>query len=753
MNEFIGWLLDLYDDPNGGVCLWLVGDDGQRRMFRQRFPVTFYVKGEAARLRAACAWLEKRSGLLRLGQAVRRDLFEHRPETLLAVEVQHPHDQFALFRDLESEFPDLTYYDVDVPLTIRHGSRYGTFPLAKCCVQASPDGWVEDIEALDTPWDTDPEPPPLRVMELEPDVNPDHAPPSALIVRCDGRSSRLSLQPARPMLINLRVALTRLDPDVILTDWGDTWLLPYLQELANEWHVDLPFNRDEQRRAVFRPERSYFSYGRVVFRGQQVHLFGRLHIDRRNAMLWKDYELPGVLESARVTCLPVQGAARLSPGTGISAMQMVVALRNQILVPWHKQQVEPDRSALDLLRGDRGGMVYQPTIGVHANVAEIDFVSMYPSIMVCANISPETRPGKNLQESLDPPGLVPQTLSPLLMKRVLLKQRMSRLPSWDPRRRLDRARISAHKWLLVTCFGYLGYKNARFGQITSHEAVTDTGREALLRAKETAEDLGFDLLHMYVDGLWIAKPGASQPDDFEELLERILDRTGLPIVLDGVYKWVCFLPSRMDERVPVGNRYFGVFQSGEIKVRGIEARRRDTPAFIAHVQMELIEHLAQLDWPGDEGAQELAWGAVRIFRCRLDDLRRFRVPLEDLLVAQRLSRELEAYRTPSPGALAAMQLAKMGKTLSPGQKVRFLYTLGSPGVHAWDLPEPPPINAINVRQYEELLIRAADTVLKPFGVDENMLRSLAGSIPAVQEPLRFARKNETLTCQDEWNDP
>ena len=134
-----------------------------------------------------------------------------------------------------------------------------------------------------------------------------------------------------------------------------------------------------------------------------------------------------------------------------------------------------------------------------------------------------------------------------------------------------------HKWLLVTCFGYLGYKNARFGRIEAHEAVTAYGREALLRAKEAAEDLGFEILHMYVDGLWVHKRGCQTPADFEALLDEITERTGLPISLDGVYRWVVFLPSRVNERVPVPNRYFGVFQDGSIKVRGIECRRRDTP--------------------------------------------------------------------------------------------------------------------------------------------------------------------------------
>jgi len=66
--------------------------------------------------------------------------------------------------------------------------------------------------------------------------------------------------------------------------------------------------------------------------------------------------------------------------------------------------------------------------------------------------------------------------------------------------RTSRLGSAAHKWILVVCFGYLGYKNARFGLISSHEAVTAGGREALLRAKEAAEDSGFEILHIYVDG-------------------------------------------------------------------------------------------------------------------------------------------------------------------------------------------------------------------------------------------------------------
>jgi DNA polymerase elongation subunit (family B) len=109
-------------------------------------------------------------------------------------------------------------------------------------------------------------------------------------------------------------------------------------------------------------------------------------------------------------------------------------------------------------------------------------------------------------------------------------------------------------------------------------------------------------------------------------------------------------------------------------------------------------------------------------RGKLAALRRGRVPLEKLLVSRKLSRDLQEYRSPSPAAIAAAQLESVGKTVKPGQRVRFLYTFGKPGVHAWDMPEAPRREAINTPLYAELLVRAARTVLEPQGIDENRLR-------------------------------
>lgn len=742
MIEERAWLLDLYSDPQDDLVLWMLAESGQRLRLRQPFPVTFYIAGPPAGLRQARRELESQPVAVKLAETQRRDLFAGQDIPVLAVTVRRTDAQAGLFNRLSRLLPDLTYYDADIPISLRYAALHGTFALAHCRIRATEDGSLKELKTLNSAWELDPAMPPLRILSLEPDVNPSHAAPASLEVRWAGKVSRLALKPVRALLANLNAILQDYDPDLLLTSWGDTWMLAELYDLAHKAGLPLALNRDASRGLLRRKERSYQAYGQVIHRGKQIHLFGRLHIDRCNAMMWGDYGLEGVLELSRVTSLPMQVSARVSPGTGISSMQILTALRDGTLVPWNKQQSEDLRPARDLFYADQGGLVYQPRVGLHFNVAEIDFISMYPSVMLHFNISPETlgphRPGAvpvpELGLAIDNSqlGLVPRTLKPLLEKRVALKTQLLLLPKWDPRRKHYQASAQAHKWLLVTCFGYLGYKNARFGRIEAHQAVTAYGREALLRAKEAAEDAGFDVLHLYVDGMWAVKPGAHRVEDFQPLLESITDRTGLPISLDGIFRWVAFLPSRRDERVPVANRYFGVFQDGEVKVRGVELRRLDTPPFISRMQADMLSILAKQDTPA--GLYACLPALMDRLQRSLDDVRLVRLPLADYLVTLRVSRPLEEFRTPSPTARALAQLRQVGKELRPGQRVRFLFLRGEPRVWAWDLPTQPDPAALDTQRYRTLLLRAAGTILQPFGVPEESLREWAVG-QAVTMPL------------------
>lgn len=702
MDEATGWLLDVYADQDSGIVLWLLTDDDKRLRLRMDFAVTFYVAGDFSILRQA--WIYLRDKDVKLERTARRDLFLGERD-VLSVTTSSPSKLPKLFANLSRQFPSLDYYDADIPLSLRFIAQTNTHLLGRCRVKLD-DEWVGVIEPLNSPWEIDPTPIPIRILTLSPNSNPAIRKPTQLRIRYERGEYSLPLESTRAFMIGLKADLKRLDPDLILTEYGDTWLFPQLTVWSKESGIDLNPNRDESREILTRRADSYFAYGQVIYRGAQAHLFGRWHIDRHNAMSFGEYGLEGVMEQARVTGLGVQEMARKSPGAGITAMQMLTAKRNGVMVPVQKQQVEGTKTLTELIRADHGGLIYQPIIGLHGNVAQIDFSSMYPAIMVKHNISPET-----VGKEDAPEGLVPKTLRPLLEKRLMLKNIISDLDPRDCRVEILKARAAALKWLLVVCFGYLGYKNARFGKIESHEAVTAMSRELMLQAKEVAEDMGFIVLHMYVDCLFVQQAGFKQSVDFIPLMDAIVDKTGIPIAMEGVFKWVAFLSSKRDARVPVPNQYFGAFMDGSIKYRGIELRRRDTTLWVRKIQLAVLEILAKTDTP-QEWAKRVP-DALAFVEHAKHNLKAGHVPYEELIVRQKLSRELEGYKSPSPAARAALQLLAIGRQIAPGQSVQFLFTRGGSGVQAWELEEALDYRRLDTKRYCTLLDRAIQTVLDP----------------------------------------
>ena len=437
-------------------------------------------------------------------------------------------------------------------------------------------------------------------------------------------------------------------------------------------------------------------------------------------MMWSDYSLAGTIEMARVTTLPIEKAARVSPGQGISAMQVITALEKDVLVPYQKRQVEEFKSGMQLIQSDRGGMVYQPKVGLHMDVAQVDFVSMYPAVIIKGNISPEVPLPDVLEPAREELGVVPLTLKPLYEKRVAIKKKIRQYPPDHPMVAILKERANALKWLLVVCFGFLGYKNARYGRIEAHEAVTKGGREVLLRAKEVAESEGFEVLHMYVDALWIKKKGCSKQEHFTDVITKINLHTGLTINLDGIYRWVAFLPSKTDARIPIANRYFGVFQSGEIKVRGVEARRRDTPIWIAAVQKEMIALLGQARTRAE--LSDCIQKAFCFYYSALEKLEKNQVPVDQLVINGKVSYALEAYKASTASVRAARQMEAAGMLIKPGMRIRFIYRKGEPDVFAWDLGKPIDPSEVNKPKYVELLAKAGSAVLAPFGISEALFR-------------------------------
>jgi DNA polymerase-2 len=669
------------------MTLWLIGPNQTRHRLIDRFAPVFYVSGPDAVLRRLRAAAARQPHALACRTTERMDLWEQRARPVLEIEVAHPNEFTSWTRWVRQFDSALRLYNSDLMLASLYCWQRGVFPLARVEVEADEEGRVLAIACRDTEWAIDYDPPPLEILRIRlgglKGIDPRHGSPfgqwTALEIEVDGREVELD-EAGEPAAVAFQHLLARHDPDLILSDWGDATILPKLREQAAKLRLPLTLNRDASAEVQESRARSYMSYGRILFKNSATTLFGRLHVDTQNSFIADKCDLSGLWELARITKLPVQYCARTSTGTGISYMQMELAWRDGVLIPEQKAEPEDPKPPDELLIADRGGLVFTPKTGFHANVAELDFVSEYPSIMARFNISPET---VNCPCCPDAPrvpelgyrvcqkrrGITSRVVERLIAKRGELKKRY-RESSGEQAQRYKLQR-DALKWLLVCCFGYTGYKNARFGKIEAHEAINAVARETLLVAKEIAEDRGYEILHALVDSLYVQKTGATR-QDYEALNAEIAARTQLPLAIEALYRYVVFLPSRQFADVPVPNRFFAVAEDGTLKVRGLELRRHDTPPLVARMQQEVLTILAEAhDFPGYLAKLEEAREILR--RCE-ESVVDGSVAIEDLIVSKRLTREPREYSKANQTAIAAQQLFGSGVRLRPGQTVEYIIT-------------------------------------------------------------------------------
>ncbi len=753
-----GWLLDLYPSPEGMV-LWLVPQSGsqlpqgpdrkRRRLIDRSFRPCFYVHGPEARLACLRRALEARAAHRASCEFTERaNIWDGRPLLVLQVSVDRPTEFRALARFIRRWDTSLRLYNSDLMLAPLYCWEKNVFPLAKVEVETvgasrrvtptkfrteTDETWeIRAIECRDDEWAADYELPPLEVMQVRLEglsrVNPRHGRRGALEVAI-GDEWRVLDDGEEPVALGFERLLRAQDPDLIVSEWGDATLFPGLLRAAARAGVELSLNRDPAESRVERSRaRSYMSYGRVLFKESTTTLLGRLHVDTQNSFIADQCYLEGLWELARVTKLPVQYAARTTTGTGISYMQMELAWRDGTLIPEQKAEPESPKHPQELLAADRGGLVFPPRLGFFANVAELDFVSEYPNIMARFNVSPET---VNCPCCPDAPrvpelgyrvcqrrrGITSRVVERLIVKRGLYKQRMNDLAATvGAIRESPRLRRSALKWLLVCCFGYTGYKNARFGKIEAHEAINALAREKLLVAKETAERQGFRVLHALVDSLYVHREGATR-EAYERLAQEIEQRTHLPLALEAVYRYVVFLPSKQSPEVPVPNRFFCVPEEGEPKVRGLECRRHDTPPVVVRMQTEALRILAEArDFESYGG--KLAEARAVLDRY-LERVAQGNVRVEELVISRRLTRPPREYLQSSTTAVASRQLARAGVELRPGETVEYIITdadaeLPDDRVRAWTLWEP--WRGYDAKKYAAML-REAFEPLMHFSLD------------------------------------
>ncbi|HYB07658.1 MAG TPA: DNA polymerase domain-containing protein [Nitrososphaerales archaeon] len=727
-----GWLLDLYPGRPGEMVVWFKLESGEAvRLVDHWSPSIFIGTDNKSDFDVPLQTLHDDFAWTRFVQ-MRERVTD--PETSEVVEAKlkdaKKAQQVAGRIERLGPFGTFRLYNADVPPGQSYLYERDLFPLAFCEVERNSDRlhW----ELRDDVWAYDYTLPSLRKVEVDVQVAKqgklarftDRI--ESIALKSDSGNITIGGRSETDKLLGLVQAVREADPDFILTSDGDTFLFPYLVKRAEANGVAGMLTLDREGAPMKLPSKggtSYFSYGRIHYKPSAIRLGGRVHIDVNTSFAYSEAGFEGLFELSRICRMPIHTSSRASIGKALSSLQFYYASKIGLLVPWKPTLVEHFKDRNELLMADRGGFIFEPKVGVHESVGELDFSALYPNIMYRKNISAETvrcaccpdsdnrvpELGWNVCKKRD--GIVPLAIKIIVEKRLHYKELKKTAKGAD----YDKynARQAALKWLGVTTFGYLGFNNAKFGRIDAHIAVCAWDRKILLDTARIAERRGFEVMHGIVDSLWVKKEGADQ-SDYLGLKAEIESETGFAISFEGVYKWIAFLPSKVDATMPVLNRYFGVYRSGDLKVRGIEARRHDTPLAFAKCQMEILRTLAKANSVTE--AKTMIPACVEIFLRHAETLSSHSIPTTELAFRTNLSKAPEEYTTMTVQHAAMKQLVGEGAALHAGEGIRYIITdyRGKGSKRATPLDMVRDETKYDSERYIALLAETCSSVLEPF---------------------------------------
>jgi len=532
------------------------------------------------------------------------------------------------------------------------------------------------------------------------------------------------------ILTAVQEALERHEPDVLVCSTSE--IVPTLYEMATDAGVDdFSLSRwpdvDYQQLAS---RSTYSSYGRVGHSPARYNVPGRAIINESNTFFYGETNLDGVLDLVSRSKKPVQELAWASIGNVLTAIQICEAHDRGVLVPWNSWRHEFYKSMDTLHDADRGGFIFAPEVGLHENVHELDFSSLYPNIICTRNVSPDVIRCDCHSDRDDVPGLgysicndrgyLVDVLQPIIdardeIKAAIRHEKDRDNPDEDLLAELE-GRSGALKWILVACFGYQGFSNAKFGRIECHEAINAFAREILLTAKQRLEAGGWRVVHGIVDSIWVTPDPDVNDDDREDLktlATEITDCVGIRLEHEAHYDWVAFVPQRESDAGAL-TKYFGkVADDDDFKIRGIEARQRSTPPFIEDVQRDCLERLDATRSPD---------AVLDRLQDAINRLHTGTVSVDQLVERNRVSKPLEGYTQNTQNVAALKRAREQNLVVHPGQDIEYVVVDDEKSSRERVALAHEEIESYDASYYETQLVRAVESVLSPLGWDRSKIR-------------------------------
>jgi len=565
------------------------------------------------------------------------------------------------------------------------------------------------------------------------------------------------------------------DPDFLVGYNSDGFDFPRLKEKANEFKISLKLGRDENPLRTVRR-------GRV----SSAKLRGRVHVDlfvfidhilsaslksevltldevaqellgigkkemkyKEMVEIWSkkeqlgrlaeyslwdseltlklaEYILPQIFAIARLTGLLPFDASRNTYSQLVEAFYMRRAVADNVLIPNRPKTEEIERRRMAPVY--KGAIVIEPKKGIHSNILVFDFKSLYPTIIVSHNISPETLscehgeckeknkvPEAKWHFCLKKKGYIPKHLEELNKKRQEIKRRMKLVKKNSKEWKKLNNMQYALKIIANASYGYFGFFGARWYKREGGASAAAWGRFYIKKIIEIAKNEKFEIIYGDTDSLFARLPETEKgkliemAENFEKKVNQQLPGI-IELEFRDLYEAGIFV-ARKGEKTGAKKRYALIDYEGNLEIRGFETVRRDWCELAKRIQREVLVTILK-----EKNPQK----AVQLVRETIKRIKEGEVSLEDLVIYEQITRPLSQYEQIGPHVKAAQKARARGRLIGEGMVIGFVITKGAGSIS--DRAEP--IEDVKPEDYDpeyyihHQVLPAAMRVLKALGITE-----------------------------------
>jgi DNA polymerase I len=431
----------------------------------------------------------------------------------------------------------------------------------------------------------------------------------------------------------------------------------------------------------------------------------------------------------RITKMPTHEVVRRQISTWIQNILYFEHRQKGFLIPRRREISDLKRGGHSRSviqgKGFKGAFVIKPVPGIHFDVVVMDFASLYPTIIKEYNLSYETVqcshddcsdnliPGIPYRVCTHKMGIFAYIVGFFRDIRVKYFKPKSGEKNLTKERRDYYTTIQqALKVFINGSYGVFGSENFPLYCNPVAESTTGIGRYSIKKTIEKAEDMDIKVLYGDTDSVFLLNPSKDQMNQISDWSKNELD---LDLEEEKTYQFLA-----LSERK---KNYVGVYKDTKyVDIKGLVAKKRNTPQFIKKVFSDLIELLKEITTMEEfSQAKNKIVEIVRESQKKIG--KRDAFTLEDYVINIGMKKSIKDYEKVKPQhVVAAIDLKNAtGREYQKGEVVRFIKSKGASGVKAIELAK---LQDIDTKKYRALLQSALEQVLDALGISFEEIKGI-----------------------------